>query len=132
VHASPGTAGEIDPDVGLSKSGGAYGQDIIFAVRNHRGGTGYSVTFGHSSPGNCSGFPVITSSGWYRLVWLFSNVSGKVCLTQHIIAQNAGATITDSGTQPVIFPGDSSVDSASAVGGVHYAWFPTCRSPGCR
>lgn len=54
VHASPGTVGEIDPDVGLSKSDGAYGQDMIFATCNH-GGTGYSVTFGHSSPGDCSG-----------------------------------------------------------------------------
>jgi hypothetical protein len=130
VHASPGTAGEIDPDVALSKAGGAYGQDMVFAVCNQGGGTGYSVTFGHNSPGDCSGSPVITSSGWYRFVWIFTNVGGKVFLTQRAIAESGGAIVADSGPQPVVFPGDSSVEPVSAVGGVHYTWFPTLQVAG--
>ena len=103
---------------------------MIFAVCNQGGGTGYSVTFGHNSPGDCSGSPVITSSGWYRFVWEFTNVGGKVFSTQRVIAENGGATVTDSGPQQVIFPGDATVEPASAVGGVHYAWFPTLQVAG--
>jgi hypothetical protein len=63
-------------------------------------------------------------------VWIFTNVGGKVFLTQRVIAENGGAIVADSGPQPVIFPGDSSVEPVSAVGGVQYAWFPTLQVAG--
>ena len=106
--AATGTAGEIDLDVALNDSSGNFAQDNIFAVCNQGGGAGYSVTFGHNSPGDCSGSAVITNPGWYRFVWLFTNVGGKVFQTQRVIAENGGATVADSGPQPVIFPGDTS------------------------
>lgn len=128
--AAPGTAGEIDLDVALNDSTGNFAQDNIFAVCNQGGGTGYSVTFGHNSPGNCSGSPVITTAGWYRFVWLFTNVGGKVFQTQRILAENGLATVADSGPQPVIFPGDSSAEPTSKVGGIRYFWYPTLQVAG--
>ena len=127
--AAPGTAGEIDLDVALNDSTGNFAQDNIFAVCNH-GGTGYSVTFGHNSPGDCSGSPAITTAGWYRFVWLFTNVGGKVFQTQRVIAENRLATVADSGPQPVIFPGDSSVEPVGNVGGLRYFWYPTLQVAG--
>jgi hypothetical protein len=128
--AAPGTAGEIDLDVALNDSAGNFAQDNIFAVCNQGGGTGYSVTFGHNSPGDCSGSPAITTAGWYRFVWLFTNVGGKVFQTQRVIAENGLATVADSGPQPVIFPGDSSVEPVSNVGGLRYFWYPTLQVAG--
>jgi len=128
--AATGTAGEIDLDVALNNSTGGFAQDNIFAVCNQGSGTGYSVTFGHNSPGDCSGSPAITTKGWYRFVWLFTNVGGKVFQTQRVIAENGGATVADSGPQPVIFPGDSSVEPVSNVGGIRYFWYPTLQVSG--
>jgi len=128
--AATGTAGEIDLDVALNDSSGNFAQDNIFAVCNQGGGAGYSVTFGHNSPGDCSGSAVISSAGWYRFVWLFTNVGGKVFQTQRVIAENGGATVADSGPQPVIFPGDSSVEPVSNVGGIRYFWYPTLQVAG--
>jgi hypothetical protein len=128
--AATGTAGEIDLDVALNHSSGSFAQDNIFAVCNQGGGTGYSVTFGHNSPGDCSGSPVITTAGWYRFVWLFTNVGGKVFQTQRVIAENGLAMVADSGPQPVIFPGDSSVEPVSNVGGIRYFWYPTLQVAG--
>ena len=128
--AATGTAGEIDLDVALNNSTGGLAQDNIFAVCNQGGGTGYSVTFGHNSPGECSASPAITTAGWYRFVWLFTNVGGKVFQTQRVIAENGGATVADSGPQPVIFPRDSSVEPVSNVGGIRYFWYPTLQVSG--
>jgi hypothetical protein len=128
--AATGTAGEIDLDVALNDSSGNFAQDNIFAVCNQGGGTGYSVTFGHNSPGDCAGSPVITTAGWYRFVWLFTNVGGKVFQTQRVIAENGLGTVTDSGPQPVIFPGDSSVEPVTNVGGIRYFWYPTLQVAG--
>lgn len=128
--AATGTAGEIDLDVALNNSAGGFAEDNIFAVCNQGSGSGYSVTFGHNSPGDCSGSPVITTAGWYRFVWLFTNVGGKVFQTQRVIAENGGATVADSGPQPVIFPGDSSVEPVSNVGGIRYFWYPTLQVEG--
>jgi hypothetical protein len=128
--AAPGTAGEIDLDVALNDSSGNFAQDNIFAVCNQGSGSGYSVTFGHNSPGDCSGSPVITTAGWYRFVWLFTNVGGKVFQTQRVIAENGGATVADSGPQAVIFPGDSSVEPVGNVGGLRYLWYPTLQVSG--
>jgi hypothetical protein len=128
--AATGTAGEIDLDVALNNSTGQFAQDNIFAVCNKGGGIGYSVAFGHNSPGDCSGNPVITTAGWYRFVWLFTNVGGKVFQTQRVIAENGLATVTDSNPQPVIFPGDSSVEPVSNVGGLRYFWYPTLQVAG--
>lgn len=137
--ASVGNAAEIDPDVGLNTSTnnptyGYYGQDMIFAVCNQGGGTGYSVTFGHNSPGDCSGPPVITTAGWYRFVWIFSNVGGYVYLTQKVFDDSPDYTnptlVTSSAATPVIFPGDSSVEPVANVGGLGYIWFPTLQVSG--
>ena len=58
----------------LNDSTGNFAQDNIFAACNQGGGgTGYSVTFGHNSPGDCSGSPAITSAGWYRSVLAFAD-----------------------------------------------------------
>ncbi len=128
--AATGTAGEIDLDVALNDSTGNFAQDNIFAVCNQGGGAGYSVTFGHNSPGVCTGSPAITAAGWYRFVWLFTNVGGKVFQTQRVIAENGLTTVADSGPQPVIFPGDSSVEPVGSVGGLRYFWYPTLQVAG--
>jgi hypothetical protein len=118
--------GEIDPDVGMSTSTGAYGQDMIFAVCSEGGGAGWTIVAGHNSPGDCpGGTPQVTSSGWYRFVWLFTNVGGEVFLTQRVLAENGLATVYDSGPQPVQFPGDSSQETTATAGGVNYYWLPT-------
>ncbi len=130
--ATPATAGEIDLDVALNDSTGSFAQDNIIAVCNQGGGTGYSVTFGHNSPGNCSGSPVITTAGWYRFVWVFSNAAGKVYLTQRVLAESnlTAPPIADSGQQPVQFPGSSSTELTSQVGGIAYFWYPTLNIQG--
>ena len=128
--ATPATAGEIDLDVALNDSTGNFAQDNIFAVCNQGGGTGYSVTFGHNSPGDCSGSPAITTAGWYRFVWLFTNVGGKVELTQRVLTDPGLAQMADSGPQQVIFPGDTSVEPVSNVGGINYFWYPTLQVQG--
>jgi hypothetical protein len=117
--------GEIDPDVAMNNSAGAYGQDMVFAVCSAGGGSGWTITAGHNSPGDCSGTPAVTTSGWYRFVWLFTNVGGKVYLTQRVIAETGLATVFDSSAQPVQFPGDSSIETTATAGGIGYFWLPT-------
>jgi hypothetical protein len=117
--------GEIDPDVAMSTSSGSYGQDMIFAACSAGAGSGWTITAGHNSPGSCSGTPVVTTSGWYRFVWLFTNVGGKVYLTQRVIAESGHAVVFDSGAQGVQFPGDSSIETTATAGGIHYFWLPT-------
>ena len=112
--------GEIDPDVGMSNSSGSYGQDMIFAACSAGVGLGWTITAGHNSPGDCSGTPVVTTNGWYRFVWLFTNVGGKVYLTQRVIAESGHAVVFDSGAQPVQFPGDSSIETTATAGGIDY------------
>ena len=118
--------GEIDPDVALSTSTGDYGQDMIFAVCSEGGGAGWTIVAGHSSPGDCpGGTPQVTSSGWYRFVWMFTSVGGKVFMTQRVLAENGLAMVYDSGPQSVQFPGDSSQETTSTTGGLNYYWLPT-------
>jgi hypothetical protein len=129
--ATVGNAAEIDPDVAIADSSGGYGQDMIFAVCNQGGGTGYSVTFGHNSPGNCSGAPVITTAGWYRFVWLFTDVGGYGYLTQKVFAESSpGTPVADSRPQPIIFGSDTGAEPISTLGGVSYVWFPTLQVEG--
>ena len=119
-------AGEIDPDVGMSTSTGAYGQDMIFAVCSEGGGAGWTIVTGHNSPGDCpGGTPQVTSSGWYRFVWLFTSVGGDIFLTQRVIAENGGTRVFNSGPQPVQFPGGATQETTSTAGGVNYYWLPT-------
>jgi len=118
--------GEIDPDVGMSTSTGADGQDMVFAACSEGSGSGWTIVAGHNSPGDCpGGTPQVTTSGWYRFVWLFTNVGGDVFLTQRVIAENGGARVYNSGAQPVQFPGDTTQETTSTAGGVNYYWLPT-------
>jgi hypothetical protein len=118
--------GEIDPDVALANNNGDYGQDMIFAVCSEGVGDGWTIVAGHNSPGDCpGGTPQVTSSGWYRFVWLFTNVGGEVYLTQRVIAENGLTTVYNSGAQAVQFPGDSSQETTATTGGLYYYWLPT-------
>lgn len=67
----------------------------------------------------------MTSSGWYRFVWMFTSVGGKVFMTQRVLAENGLAMVYDSGPQSVQFPGDSSQETTSTTGGLNYYWLPT-------
>ena len=137
--ASVGSLSEVDPDVGLNTTTynatyGYYGQDEVIAVCNLGSGSGYQVTFGHGSPNGCTGNAMITTAGWYRFVWIFSNVGGDVYMTQKVFAETSVATaptlIDSSGAQPIEFNGDNTAEPTSAVGGLGYMWLPTLNVSG--
>jgi hypothetical protein len=134
IYLDPSTAGpngtEVDEDTELNTSTGAFGVDNTVGFCAESGA--FTVTSSHGSPAGCTGPAAITSSGWVRVVWVFSNVSGYAYLTENVW-QKVGGSLTKvwtSGPQPVILPGDTSAEPTSAVGGPGYFWEPTEQLPG--
>ncbi len=133
LYLSPSTApvagSLVDDDVEINTSSGGYGIDnIITACAESTGGgsSGFVVNFGHNSAGSCSGTPVITADGWYRFVFVFSNVDGFAYLTESVLS-DPGATGTPSvmatsSAQPV---GGASATAISNWGGPGFFWLPT-------
>lgn len=85
---------------------------------------GFVINFGHGSPGSCAGTPTITTDGWYRFIFVFSNVAGSVFLTEHVVSEaNPNVVVASSGTpQPLV---SGSADDASNWGGPGYFWLPS-------
>jgi hypothetical protein len=110
----------VDNDVELNNSSGSFGIDNV--ITSCYNGTGYVVNFGNNSPGSCAaGNPVISSDGWYRFVWVFSNVAGSAYVTMSVLSEPSLTTVATSGPQPV----GGSVTPISTWGGPGYLWFPT-------
>jgi hypothetical protein len=129
LYLSPATAGPagslIDDDVEINNNAGTYGIDnIITACAEDpvSGGLGFVINFGHNSPGSCEGTPVITTAGWYRFVFVFSDSNGDAYLTESVRSEANGQLVASSGTQAV---GGGSPESISQWGGPGYFWLPT-------
>jgi hypothetical protein len=134
LYLSPTTApvagSLVDDDVEINKSSGTYGIDnIITACAESTGAStmGFVINFGHNSAGSCSGTPVITTDGWYRFVFVFSNTDGYAYLTESVLS-DPGATgtptvVASNSPQPV--GGTASATAISNWGGPGYFWLPT-------
>lgn len=127
LYLSPATAGPngtlIDDDVELNNNSGTYGIDNIVGVCYNSTAVGFTINFSHNT-GNCDytpgTTPVITTAGWYRFVFVFSNVSGFAELTENVVPEGGGTVIT-SGPQPV---NGSSATPITQWGGPGYFWLP--------
>jgi hypothetical protein len=130
--------GDIDLDTALNSSSGtpfgAGGGGIDNVIGVCPGTGGLAVVFDHNSPSGCnsSDTGVITSAGWYRYVWIYTNTGGQVFLTEKVFQEN-GLTptlVATSGAQPVEFGSDTSAEPIANVGGPAYTWLPTLNAPG--
>ena len=130
LYLSSSTAGPagslVDDDVELNNNAGTYGIDnvITACAEPVNSDMGFVINFGHGSPGSCAGTPTITTDGWYRFVFVFSNVAGSVFLTEHVVSEaNPNVVVASSGTpQPLV---SGSADDASNWGGPGYFWLPS-------
>jgi hypothetical protein len=115
----------VDDDVELNNSSGGYGIDNVITACYEN--TGYVINFGNGSPGACSGAPVVTTNGWYRFVFEFTNVAGNAYLTESVYQEasppsTSGLTlVATSNPQPVT----GSLTPISNWGGPGYFWLPT-------
>jgi hypothetical protein len=130
LYLSPTTAGPagslVDDDVELNASTGKYGIDNIItacAEPTSPGAStlGFTVNFGNGSPGPCTGTPVITTDGWYRFVFVFSNVDGKAYLTETVRDEPTAAVVATSGALAV----GGTAKAITAWGGPGYFWLPS-------
>lgn len=123
LYLSPATAPNgalIDDDVELNNSSGTYGIDNVITACPESGA--FIINFGHNSPGSCSGSPLITSPGWYRFVFVFSNVAGNAFLTMNVVSESSTpSVIATSNPQPV----GGTVTPVTDWGGPGYFWLPT-------
>ncbi len=132
LYLSPSTAGPagsvVDDDVelNLSQPGtyGYYGIDNIITACPETGG--FTVSFGNGSPGQCAGSPVVSTDGWYRFVFMFSNVGGNAYLTESVRSETTGALVATSGPQPV----GGTPTPITHWGGPGYFWLPTLQVSG--
>ncbi len=129
LYLSPATSGPagslVDDDVELNNSAGQYGIDNIItacAEDTTSDTLGYVLSFGHNSPGSCTGTPVITTAGWYRFVFVFSNTDGYAYLTESVRSEATGKQIATSGPEAV---GGTTAERISKWGGPGYFWLPT-------
>jgi hypothetical protein len=134
----PGPNGSmIDDDVELNSStigsAGYYGIDnIVTACYNSTAGSGgtpgFLINFSNNT-GNCTdtgSTPVISTDGWYRYVFNFSNVGGDAYLTEKVYAEPSAANnntltlVATSGAQPV----GGTATPITHWGGAGYFWLP--------
>ena len=133
LYLSPDTAGPVgadnsnaygqlvDADVGLNNHAGSYGIDEIITACYESGG--FVINFGHSSPGPCDGTPQVTTDGWYRFVWVFTDNAGYAYLTEYVYSEGASLGLVASSTpEPV---NGATATRIGAWGGPGYLWFPT-------
>lgn len=123
LYLSPSTAAPdgalVDDDVGLNNHAGAYGRDNVITACPESGG--FVINFGNSSPGSCAGSSVVTTDGWYRFVFIFSDVGGDAYVTEKVISESTGKVVITSGGQPV----GGTAEPISSWGGPGYFWLPT-------
>jgi hypothetical protein len=127
LYLSPGTAvpdgALIDDDVEINNNAGTYGIDNVITACPESGA--FVINFGHNSPGSCAtpGAGTISAPGWYRFVFVFSNVAGNAYLTMNVLSEaNPGTIIATSTPQPV---GGGAAEPISNWGGPGYFWLPT-------
>jgi hypothetical protein len=129
LYLSPTTAAPlgslIDDDVELNNNAGGYGIDNIITACYESGG--FVINFGNGSPGSCSGTPVVTTAGWYRFVFVFSNVAGYAYVTESVLSEAANPETT-----PPTLVATSSPQAVGGTatrigkwGGPGYFWLPT-------
>lgn len=126
LYLSPSTAttGQlVDDDVELNNNAGMYGRDNVITACPQSGS--YVINFGNSSPGSCTGSPVISADGWYRFVFIFSDVGGDAYVTEKVIQEQNGSVVASSGRQPELFPTSTGPTPISQWGGPGYFWLPT-------
>lgn len=134
----PGPNGSmIDDDVELNSSTpgtyGYYGIDnIITACYNSAAGSsgmpGFLINISNNT-GNCTNTastPVVSTDGWYRFVFDFSNIGGDAYLTEKVYAEPSAANsetltpVTTTGPEPV----GGTETPISQWGGPGYFWLP--------
>jgi hypothetical protein len=127
LYLSPGAGAQngslIDDDVEINNPSGTFGIDNIITACPE--GSQFSINFGHNSPGSCAtpGVGTVTTAGWYRFVFVFSNVAGNAYLTMNVVSEaNPTSIIATSMPQPV---GGGAAESITAWGGPGYFWLPT-------
>jgi hypothetical protein len=126
LYLSPSTASTgslIDDDVEINTSSGTYGIDNVITACPES--DAFVINFGHSSPGSCQtpGAASISTAGWYRFVFVFSNVAGTAYLTMNVVSEGSSpAVVATSGSQPV---GGGSAEPIGQWGGPGYFWLPT-------
>jgi hypothetical protein len=128
LYLSPTTVGPlgslVDDDVELNNNSGTYGIDNIITAcaEAPSSSTGFVINFGNGSPGSCSGTPQVVNDGWYRFVFVFSDVTGEAFVTESVYAEsNTSSPLATSNPLPV---GGSSTPITS-WGGPGYFWLPT-------
>ncbi len=128
---SPVAGSLVDDDVEINNSAGGYGIDNIITAcaesTDTAGDLGFVINFGHNSAGSCAGTPVITADGWYRFVFVFSDVDGYAYLTESVLS-DPGATGTPSviaTSSPLPVGGTASATPTSQWGGPGYFWLPS-------
>ncbi|HEY6278073.1 MAG TPA: hypothetical protein VIX86_17270 [Streptosporangiaceae bacterium] len=130
LYLSPTTGGPagslVDDDVELNLPNSGFGIDNVITACAEpvtvSGPLGYVINFGHNSPGSCSGSPVITTDGWYRFVFVFSDQGGNAYLDEYVRSEPGAALVATSGPQPV---GGGSPEPISQWGGPGYFWLPS-------
>jgi hypothetical protein len=125
LYLTPSTApvagSLVDDDVEINNSTGTYGIDNVITACYETGG--FVINFGHGSPGSCTGSPVVTSAGWYRFVFDFSNSAGKAYLTESVLKEGTLTVVATSGQQTV--GGTPTATPISYWGGPGYFWLPS-------
>jgi hypothetical protein len=148
LYLDPATApgpndSAIDNDVELnaateSSSTGYYGNDNIIVAcyetnADGMGDAGFVIQWGPGdtlcSP-NAANDPAITTPGWYRFVWLFTPVDGRVFVSENVIDESTHDTIGTSGSFPFEFQGATSAEPVNLVGGPGYWWMPGLEASG--
>src|ERR1022692_4239171 len=123
LYLSPSTARPdgslVDDDVSLNDKTGQFRIDNVITACAESGE--FLISFGNSSPGSCSGTQAITSAGWYRFVFAFSDNGGIADVTESVRSEPHATVVATSGLQPV----SGSPTSASTWGGPNYFWLPT-------
>jgi hypothetical protein len=124
LYLSPTTAPPagnlVDDDVEINNSSGGFGIDNVITACPAAGG--FTINFGNGSPGSCAGSPVITTDGWYRFVFVFSNVAGYAYVTESVLSE---PTLTQMATSGPLAVGAGAPTLASTWGGPGYFWLPT-------
>jgi hypothetical protein len=109
----------IDDDVSLNDNTGNFRIDNTIAACPVSGG--FAISFGNGSLSSCSGTPVITTDGWYRFVFVFSDSGGNAFLTESVRNENhPDHVITGSAG----FVGGGAGTPISTWGGPLYFWLP--------
>lgn len=123
LYLSPSTAlpagSLVDDDVSLNDNTGHFRIDNVITACAESGE--FLISFGNSSPGSCSGTQAITSAGWYRFVFAFSDNAGNADVTESVRSEPHATVVATSGLQPV----GGTAMPISGWGGPNYFWLPT-------